>query len=297
MTAQILNGKELAAQIRAELAQKIKDLPSAEVPVLAVIQVGDNDASKIYVHNKHKAAEETGIGCEVFELSSSIGENALLEVIDDLNGNHHINGIIVQLPLPAHIDSFKVLSRISPQKDVDGFHPYNAGLLSYNNPEAFVSATPKGILQLLLSSNLELSGKHAVIIGRSNIVGKPMAMLLLNHNCTVTVTHSKTVNLPELVKTADIVIAACGRPKLVKKDWIKEGAVVIDVGINRIDGKLCGDVDFDDVKEKASFITPVPGGVGPMTIAMLLSNTFDAFCRQQNNPHHCTCGHKDCHCH
>lgn len=296
MMAQILNGKELAAKIRAELAQKIKDAPSAEVPVLAVIQVGDNDASKIYVRNKHKAAEETGIGCEVFELSSSIGENALLEVIDDLNGNHHINGIIVQLPLPSHIDSFKVLSRISPAKDVDGFHPYNTGLLSYNNPEAFVSATPKGILQLLLAADIELAGKHAVIIGRSNIVGKPMSMLLLNRDCTVTVAHSKTVNLPELVKNADIVIAACGRPKLVKKDWIKKGAVVIDVGINRIDGKLCGDVDFDDVKDEASYITPVPGGVGPMTIAMLLSNTYDAFCRQKEN-HSCTCGHKGCHCH
>lgn len=297
MTAKILNGKELAAKLRAELAAKISDNQSEDMPVLAVIQVGDNDASKIYVRNKHKAATEVGIGCEVFELSSSIGENALLEVIDELNGNHHINGIIVQLPLPSHIDSLKVLSRIAPEKDVDGFNPYNTGLLSYNSPEAFISATPKGILQLLLTSNIELSGKNAVIIGRSNIVGKPMSMLLLNQNCTVTVAHSKTVNLPQLVKTADIVIAACGQPKLVKKEWIKDGAIIIDVGINRLDGKLCGDVDFDDVKEKASYITPVPGGVGPMTIAMLLSNTFDAFLRQKETSHHCHCGHHHCHCH
>lgn len=297
MTAKILNGKELAAKLRAELATKISNDQSEDMPVLAVIQVGDNDASKIYVRNKHKAATEIGIGCEVFELSSSIGENALLEVIDELNGNHHINGIIVQLPLPSHIDSLKVLSRISPEKDVDGFNPYDTGLLSYNSPKAFISATPKGILQLLKDSNIELSGKHAVIIGRSNIVGKPMAMLLLNENCTVTIAHSKTVNLPQLVKTADIVVAACGQPKLVKKDWIKDGAVIIDVGINRIEGKLCGDVDFDDVKEKASFITPVPGGVGPMTIAMLLSNTFEAFLRQKETHHHCHCGHHHCNCH
>lgn len=297
MTAKILDGKELATKLRAELAAKITNDQSEDMPVLAVIQVGDNEASKIYVRNKHKAAAEVRIGCEVFELSASIGENALLEVIDELNGNHHINGIIVQLPLPSHIDSLKVLSRISPEKDVDGFNPYNTGLLSYNSPEAFVSATPKGILQLLLSSQIDLSGKNAVIIGRSNIVGKPMAMLLLNQNCTVTVAHSKTVNLPQLVKTADIVVAACGQPKLVKKDWIKDGAVIIDVGINRIDGKLCGDVDFDDVKEIASYITPVPGGVGPMTIAMLLSNTYEAFLRQKETSHHCHCGHHHCHCH
>lgn len=296
MTAQILNGKELAAKIRQELSEKIAADASEDMPVLAVIQVGENEASKIYVRNKHKAAAEIGMGCEILELSSTIGENALLEIIDELNDNHHVNGIIVQLPLPNHLNQLKILSRIAPQKDVDGFSPYNAGLLSYNSPEAFVSATPKGILQMLLASGVSLSGKHAVIIGRSNIVGKPMSMLLLNQNCTVTTAHSKTINLPQLTQTADIIIAACGQAKLIKKDWIKEGAVVVDVGINRVDGHLCGDVDFDEVKEKASFITPVPGGVGPMTIAMLLSNTFDAFCRQKE---HCqgSCKHKHCHCH
>lgn len=296
MTAQIINGKELAQQSRAELAAAIKSHPGEDIPVLAVILVGDNEASQIYVRNKKKAAAEVGIGCEVMEFASSMGENALLEVIDELNDNPHINGILVQLPLPQHIDTLKVLSRINPDKDVDGFSPYTTGLLSYNNPETLIAATPKGVLQLLQSTGIGLAGKHAVIIGRSNIVGKPLAMLLLNHNCTVTVAHSKTVNLPQIVQSADIVVAACGCPKMVKGDWLKEGAVAIDVGINRVDGKLCGDIDFDTAKEKASFITPVPGGVGPMTIAMLLTNTFEAFCRQQNR-HGCHCGSHGCHCH
>lgn len=297
MSAQIISGKELAARIRTELAQKIKNHSSENMPVLAVVLVGDDDASKIYVRNKQKAAAEVGIGCEIMEFSASIGENALLDVIDDLNANPHINGIIVQLPLPAHINSLKVLSRLSPSKDVDGFSPYNTGLLSYNHPDAFISATPKGILELLLSTGINLEGKSAVVIGRSNIVGKPVAMLLTNRNCTVTLTHSKTKDLPAIVKTADIVVAACGKARMIKAEWLKEGAVVIDVGINRIDGKLCGDVDFEEAKEKASFITPVPGGVGPMTVAMLLSNTFEAFCRQEKNPisgnkhHNCGCGH------
>lgn len=296
MTAQIINGKELAQQSRAELAAAIKSHPGEDIPVLAVILVGDNEASQIYVRNKKKAAAEVGIGCEVMEFASSMGENALLEVIDELNDNPHINGILVQLPLPQHIDTLKVLSRINPDKDVDGFSPYTTGLLSYNNPETLIAATPKGVLQLLQSTGIGLAGKHAVIIGRSNIVGKPLAMLLLNHNCTVTVAHSKTVNLPQIVQSADIVVAACGCPKMVKGDWLKEGAVAIDVGINRVDGKLCGDIDFDTAKEKASFITPVPGGVGPMTIAMLLTNTFEAFCRQQNR-YGCHCGSHGCHCH
>lgn len=296
MTAQIINGKELAQQSRAELAAAIKAYPGEDIPVLAVILVGDNEASQIYVRNKKKAAAEVGIGCEVMEFASSMGENALLEVIDELNDNPHINGILVQLPLPQHIDTLKVLSRINPDKDVDGFSPYTTGLLSYNNPETLIAATPKGVLQLLQSTGIGLTGKHAVIIGRSNIVGKPLAMLLLNHNCTVTVAHSKTVNLPQIVQSADIVVAACGCPKMVKGDWLKEGAVAIDVGINRVDGKLCGDIDFDTAKEKTSFITPVPGGVGPMTIAMLLANTFEAFCRQQNR-HKCHCGSHGCHCH
>ena len=297
MTAQIINGKEIAAAFRKNLAQKIADFPSEDMPVLAVILVGDDDASHIYVRNKQKAAAEVGIGCEIMEFSSSIGEQALLNVIDELNANHHINGIIVQLPLPKHLDSLKILSHIAPSKDVDGFSPYNAGLLSYNSSDAFVSATPKGILHLLLSTGVELSGKHAVVIGRSNIVGRPTSTLLLNQNCTVTIAHSKTKDLASIVKTADIIVAACGQAKLIKGDWIKEGAIIIDVGINRIDGKLCGDVDFDQAIAKASFITPVPGGVGPMTVAMLLANTFTAFCRQQEDKHHCNCDHHHCNCH
>ncbi len=273
MTAQIIDGKKMAAEIRAELKAKVEALQTPHLPVLAVVLVGENEASRIYVRNKQKAAAEIGIGCEVLELSDTIGENALLQVIGELNENHHISGIIVQLPLPAHINPLKILSAIRPEKDVDGFNPYNAGLLACKEPDAVISATPKGILKLLQSTGVNLSGKHAVIIGRSNIVGRPTAMLLLNNDCTVTVTHRQTRNLPDLVRQADIVVAACGCPRMVKADWIKEGAIVIDVGINRVDGKLCGDVDFDQVKEKASFITPVPGGVGPMTVAMLLENT------------------------
>lgn len=295
MTAQIINGKEIANKVKQELKNKISSLTSAKQPALAVILVGDDEASRIYVTNKQKAAKEVGIICEVFEFSSSIGEQALLYSIDELNSNPDINGIIVQLPLPKHIDSLKVLSHINPIKDVDGFNPINSGLLSYNDCSALISATPKGILELLKSSNIELKGKHAVVIGRSNIVGKPVSQLLLNNDCTVTTAHSHTQNLPQIVQTADIVVVACGSPKLVKKEWIKKGAVIIDVGINRLNGKLCGDVDFDEVKEQASFITPVPGGVGPMTVAMLLTNTFEAFCRQQNN-HSCANHKHNCCC-
>ncbi|MBE6452735.1 MAG: bifunctional methylenetetrahydrofolate dehydrogenase/methenyltetrahydrofolate cyclohydrolase FolD [Alphaproteobacteria bacterium] len=291
MSAIILDGKKLASQIREDLSSKISALQGTLPPALAVVLVGDNEASKIYVRNKKKAASEIGMICEVLELSSGIGENALLEVINELNSNHHIHGIIVQLPLPPHINPLHILSAISPQKDVDGFNPYNAGLLSCREDSAIISATPKGILRLLQHSDIELSGKHAVIIGRSNIVGRPAAILMLNQDCTVTITHSKTQNLQALIKQADIVIAACGSPKLVKKDWIKPGAVVIDVGINRLEGKLCGDVDFEEVSQIASYITPVPGGVGPMTVAMLLENTFEAFQKQAQTPH------PQCHCH
>lgn len=289
MVAQIIDGKQIAANFRNTLKQRISSNESDDVPVLAVILVGGNDASNVYVKHKKKAAEEVGMGCEVLELAETIGENALLQTIDELNADHHIHGIIVQLPLPKHIDVLKVLSRIDPKKDVDGFSPFNNGLLSYNSPDTFVSATPLGILKLLQNIKIDLEGKHAVIIGRSNIVGKPMAMLLLNHNCTTTIVHSKSNNIESIVQTADIVIVACGKPKLVKESWIKDGAVVIDVGINRLDGKLCGDVDFEDVKNKASFITPVPGGVGPMTVAMLLENTYKAFEQR--------CKNNSCHCH
>lgn len=296
MTAHIIDGKSIAKQIRDNLKNKIGINNSTISPTLAVILVGDNEASQIYVRNKKKAADEIGINCQILELSSSIGENALLEVIEQLNTDENIHGIIVQLPLPKHIDALKILSKINPLKDVDGFSPYNTGLLSYNDPNAFISATPKGILELLKSTGTELAGKHAVIIGRSNIVGKPVSMLLLNNDCTVTITHSKTKEIASILRTADIVIAACGQAKLVKSDWIKEGAIVIDVGINREDGKLCGDVDFENVKEKAAYITPVPGGVGPMTIATLLSNTYEAFCLQKNQKQ-CCCKDKKCHCH
>ena len=291
MTAQIIDGKKIAAEIRKNLAEKVA--ANEDSPVLAVVLVGENEASKIYVRNKKKAAAEVGITCEVFEFAETIGENALLASIEELNENPHVNGIIVQLPLPKQINPLKVLSCINPQKDVDGFSPYNIGLLASKEDGALVAATPKGILSLLKSTGVDLCGKHAVIIGRSNIVGRPVSLLLLNNDCTVTITHSKTVGLAEIVRQADVLVAACGCPKMVKKDWIKPGAIIIDVGINRLeDGKLCGDVDFEEVSEVASYITPVPGGVGPMTVAMLLENTLEAAQKQKNSNkhHHCHCG-------
>jgi len=298
MTAKILDGKTLAAKIKAELARKVEADGGEDMPVLAVVSVGDDSASQIYVRNKKKAAAEVGIGCEVMGFSDSIGENALRSSVRELNENHHVNGIIVQLPLPKHLNPDVILQEINPLKDADGFTTQNAGALAKNEPEAVVAATPKGILRLLENEKIELAGKHAVIIGRSNIVGRPLAMLLLNHHCTVTVAHSKTKNLSELTRQADILIAACGCAKMVKKDWVKPGAVVIDVGMNRDEtGKLCGDVDFDEVKETAGYITPVPGGVGPMTVAMLLENTWEAYVRQKEKGHSCSCGHDHCCCH
>ena len=297
MTAQILDGKALAQSVCNDLREKITKL-EGRVPHLAVVLVGDDEASQIYVRNKKKKAEEVGIACQVTELAGSIGENALLDIIDDLNDNPYVDGIIVQLPLPSHLDEQKIINRINPSKDVDGFTPYNIGMLSYNNSQAFVSATPKGAMELLKSTKIDLVGKHAVIVGCSNIVGRPMGKLLLNSNCTVTMTHIHTVDLPSITRKADIIVSACGQPKMIKADWVKEGVVVLDVGTTRIDGRLYGDVDFDSVKEKASFITPVPGGVGPMTIAMLLVNTYEAFLRfgKEGGLKHC-CHHKNCHCH
>lgn len=295
MSAIIIDGKTIAKKVCDDLKSKISILKTA--PQLAVILVGDNEASQIYVRNKQKKAAEIGIDCHIIELSSSVGQNALLNTIDELNANPHINGIIVQLPLPEHLDKHCIINHISPKKDVDGFTPYNNGLLSYNHPDCIISATPKGVLHLLQSTGTILKGKHAVIIGRSNIVGRPMAQLLLNHDCTTTITHAQTINLEQITQTADIIISACGQPKMITADWIKDDAIVIDVGINRMDNKICGDIDFESVKEKASFITPVPGGVGPMTIAMLLKNTYEAYLKQQSNPsasHHC---HKNCACH
>lgn len=280
MAAKILNGKELALCIREKLKEQINLLPIK--PSLAIILVGNNEASEIYVRNKIKASDEIGIETSVHILGDNIQQNELENLIANLNSDKTINGIMVQLPLPKHIDEQKILKLIDPKKDVDGFHPYNIGLLQNNSEETVVAATPKGIIRLLENANTDFEGKHALVIGRSQIVGKPIAMLLLNKNCTVTIAHSKTKNLAQLISQADIVVSACGCPKMIKGEWIKDGAIVIDVGINRIEGKLCGDVDFENAKEKASFITPVPGGVGPMTIAMLLENTYQAFIKQQS---------------
>lgn len=277
-TASIIDGKEVSARVRAELKAEIDDLKQEHelTPGLAVVLVGENPASKVYVRNKTRACEETGIRSFQHTLPDSLSEDDLLALIKELNGSKDVHGILVQLPLPKQINEEKVLEAISPQKDVDGFHPYNMGRLMIGSP-LLQPCTPFGVMRLLESIGADLSGKEAVIIGRSNIVGKPMAMMLLRKNATVTVCHSRTKDLPEKVRGADIVIAAMGKAQFVKGDWIKDGAIVIDVGINRLpDGKLAGDVDFEGASRRASFITPVPGGVGPMTIAMLLKNTVEA---------------------
>ena len=271
--AQIIDGKKIAADIRNELKEETARLAAeGKEAALAVILVGENPASKVYVRNKKNACEEVGIKSLSYELPENTSQAELLELIDKLNHDDKCNGILVQLPLPKHIDEDAVINAIDPDKDVDGFHPVNVGKLSIGL-EGFVSCTPSGIIQLLKRSGVEMDGKRAVFIGRSNIVGKPMALLLLRENATVTVAHSHTNELKELCRQADILIVAIGRAKFVDHEYIKDGAVVIDVGMDRDEnGKLCGDVDYDDVFDKASFITPVPGGVGPMTIAMLLYN-------------------------
>ena len=281
MTAKIIDGKSMAQNLREELAKRVNELNKK--PHLAVILVGNDEASIIYDRNKKKAAENIGMTCNIHHLPEETTEDKIIELINNLNNDSDVNGIIVQMPLPKHLNADKIVEQIRTDKDVDGFGFYNMGLLHSNNKNAFVAATPQGVLYMLQKTLGDLSGLHAVIIGRSNIVGRPLASLLLNNHCTVTVAHSKTKNLPELTKQADIVVAACGVAKMVKKDWIKDGATVIDVGINRIDGKLCGDVDFDEVKEVAGFITPVPGGVGPMTVAMLMNNTLLAYIKQNTS--------------
>ncbi len=271
----LLNGFELAKQCRLELAEKIKKLPRR--PKLAVLLIGNDPASAVYVKNKEKAANEVGIQSEIHRFDT-ISQNDLLALIHKLNTDDTVDGILVQLPLPAGLDEKEILQAINPEKDVDGFHPVNLGKLMIGE-NAPVACTPKGCMKLIHQAKEDLTGLNAVVIGRSVIVGKPMAQLLLRENCTVTMAHSKTRNLPELCRHADILIAAIGKPKTVKADWIKENAIVIDVGINRLEnGKLCGDVDFDDCFDKCAAITPVPKGVGPMTIAMLLENTVDAYC-------------------
>lgn len=274
--AKIIDGKELAKNIREGLKEEVKELKNADInPKLAVIMVGDDKASKVYVKNKSKACEDVGIEYEEYLLPEKTKMQELLELIDKLNNDETIHGILIQSPLPKGLDANEAFKAISPKKDVDGFNPVNVGKLSLNQ-DCFVSCTPYGIIKMLEAYNIPIEGAHAVIIGRSNIVGKPLAKCLLNKNATVTVCHSKTKNLKEMTKQADILIAAIGKAKFITADMVKEGAAVIDVGINRTENGLVGDTDFDNIKEKASFITPVPGGVGPMTIAMLMSNVIKA---------------------
>ena len=284
--AQILDGQAIALQVRAEVKDEVEAFlkEGRRPPYLAVVLVGDDAASASYVRGKHKAAAEVGIAGDTLTFDSSIGEADLLKVIDDLNADDGVDGILVQLPLPAHIDEHKVLDAIRPEKVVDGFHPENVGRVVIGRP-AFAPATPAGIVEMLRRSGIDVRGRHVVIVGRSNIVGKPMANLLIQKgvDATVTICHSRTPYLGAMTRQEDILVAAVGRAGLVTADMVKEGAVVIDVGMNRVDDatrprgyRLVGDVDFDAVKEKASWITPVPGGVGPMTIAMLLKNTLKA---------------------
>ena len=274
--AYLIDGKAISKQIKDELREEVTLLKEKGVfPCLAVVQVGNDPASCVYVNNKKKACEYIGIDSLSYEVEETITEKALLDLIAELNQNEKVNGILVQLPLPKHIDENKVIQAIAPAKDVDGFHPETVGNMCIGT-KGFLPCTPAGVIQLLKRSNIDISGKECVVVGRSNIVGKPMAMLLLRENGTVTITHSRTKDLKEVTKRADILIAALGKPKFITSEYIKEGAVVIDVGIHRNeDGKLCGDVDFDDVVDKVSAITPVPGGVGPMTIAMLMNNCVE----------------------
>ncbi|MER2182518.1 MAG: bifunctional methylenetetrahydrofolate dehydrogenase/methenyltetrahydrofolate cyclohydrolase FolD [Clostridia bacterium] len=276
MSAQILDGIVFSAEIKEDVKRRVAAMKEQGViPGLAVILVGDDPASEIYVRNKGKGCEETGMLSRTIRMNAAATQEELEAEIDRLNRDPAIHGILVQLPLPGHLDEAAALAKILPEKDVDGFHLINAGHLM-TGTEGVTPCTPKGALYMIRSTGEDLSGKEAVVIGRSNIVGKPMAMLLLQQNCTVTLCHSRTKNLAEHTRRADILIAAIGKAGFVTADMVKEGAIVIDVGINRVDGKVCGDVDFEKVKEKAGWITPVPGGVGKMTIAMLLSNTADA---------------------
>ena len=280
----IIDGKKIAAELREELKKKVVELKSTYnvTPGLTVILVGEDAPSKIYVKNKEKFAKEVGMNSEVIRYPADLEEKVLLNKIKELNKNNKVFGILVQLPLPKHIDKRKVIETIDHEKDVDGFHPINVGNLS-SGYESSIPCTPLGCILLLKKVEKNLSGKHAVVIGRSNLNGKPMTQLLLKENCTVTITHSKTKDLKAECLRADIIIAAVGIPKLVKGDWVKKGAIVIDVGINKTDLGLVGDVDFDEVSKVAKAVTPVPGGVGPMTIACLLSNTVECFKKAQSN--------------
>ena len=283
MSAKILDGKTMSAELKEQIAARTEQLKARGiVPGLAVILVGDDPASEIYVRNKQNGCQEVGFYSETVRMDRETTQQELESEIDRLNRDPKIHGILVQLPLPEHLDEQKALMKILPEKDVDGFHLINAGHLM-TGTEGVIACTPKGALHMIKSTGLDLTGKEAVVIGRSNIVGKPMSMLLLQENCTVTMCHSRTRNLKEHTRNADILVVAVGKAGMVTADMVKPGAVVIDVGINRVDGKVRGDVDFDSVSEVAGWITPVPGGVGRMTIAMLLSNTADAAERSAQN--------------
>ncbi|HDX1192377.1 TPA: bifunctional methylenetetrahydrofolate dehydrogenase/methenyltetrahydrofolate cyclohydrolase FolD [Pasteurella multocida] len=278
MTAQVISGTELSKTIKSQVAQKIEiyTQQGKRSPGLAVILVGADPASQVYVGSKRKSCAEIGIQSKSYDLPETTQESELLALIDELNADTRVDGILVQLPLPKHIDSTKVIERITPEKDVDGFHPYNVGRLCQRIP-ILRACTPYGVMKLLETTGIDLHGKHAVIVGASNIVGRPMALELLLAGCTVTVTHRFTKDLAHHVRQADILVVAVGKPKFIPGDWIKAGAIVIDVGINRQEGKLVGDVEYDVALEKAGYITPVPGGVGPMTVAMLMFNTLSAY--------------------
>ena len=283
MTAQIISGTQLSNQIKSKVAQQVSQYVERgkRAPGLAVILVGADPASQVYVGSKRKSCTEIGITSKSYDLPETTTEQALLELIDELNQDNTVDGILVQLPLPKHIDSTKVIEKISPEKDVDGFHPYNVGRLCQRIP-TLRACTPYGVMKLLETTGISFYGKHAVIVGASNIVGRPMALELLLAGCTVTVTHRFTEDLASHIRQADILVVAVGKPKFINGEWIKEGAVVIDVGINRIDGKLVGDVEFEIAAERAAYITPVPGGVGPMTVAMLMQNTLSAYEKHEN---------------
>lgn len=284
MTAQIISGTQLASQIKSNVVQQISQYVAQgkRAPGLAVILVGADPASQVYVGSKRKSCAEIGITSKSYDLPETTTEQALLELIKELNQDNTVDGILVQLPLPKHIDSTKVIEQISPEKDVDGFHPYNVGRLCQRIP-TLRACTPYGVMKLLETTGISFYGKHAVIVGASNIVGRPMALELLLAGCTVTVTHRFTEDLASHIRQADILVVAVGKPKFIKGEWIKEGAVVVDVGINRLEGKLVGDVEFEVAAQRASYITPVPGGVGPMTVAMLMQNTLSAYEKQQGD--------------
>lgn len=281
--AQKIDGKAVSAQIKDELKEKVRELKAAGKEItLAVIQVGEDPASTVYVNNKKKACEYVGIRSLAYELPEDTPEAELLALIEELNARKDVNGILVQLPLPPQIDENKVIKSISPVKDVDGFHPWNVGALCIGEP-GFLPCTPAGVIQLLKRSGIAIEGRECVVVGRSNIVGKPMSILLLRENGTVTVAHSRTKDLKAVTKRADILVVAVGKPRMITRDYVKEGAAVIDVGVHRMENnKLCGDVDYEDVEPVCGAITPVPGGVGPMTIAMLMHNCVESLRLQEN---------------